>query len=198
MSARAVQALVRRHDDGTTSILAPDVGWWSNPPSPGQPVAAGGSAGVLTRLGQRFELVLPDGAHGRVTDVAQDRHAIAVAYGQTLFRLIPVDATRAEAPGPDMDDHDAAAAGEAAGGAVVVAPTDGIFYSRPSPGAPPYVEVGQTVRRGQTVGLVEVMKTFNQIAFDGPGQPEEAVVREIRAGEGEEVRAGQVLIVLGP
>ena len=50
--------------------------------------------------------------------------------------------------------------------------------------------------RGQVVGLVEVMKTFNQIQYGGAGLPEEAEVLEIRADEGAEIRAGQVLVVV--
>ena len=198
MSDSTVRALLQRDDEGKSCVLSPDVGWWSALPAQGQPLAAGGSLGVLTRLGKRFRLVLPDGAHGRVAGVPQDRHAVPVEYGQVLFRLVPTTATSDEAAGSEGGTGGGQAEEGSGQGPAIVAPTDGIFYPCPSPGAPRYVEPGQTVRRGQTVGLVEVMKTFNQIAFDGPGLPEQAVVKEIRAGEGEEVRAGQVLIVLEP
>jgi biotin carboxyl carrier protein len=52
------------------------------------------------------------------------------------------------------------------------------------------------VRRGDAVGLVEVMKTFNQILYDGPGFPEEAEVVEVRCEDGQEVRVGEVLVVV--
>ncbi|ANM32047.1 hypothetical protein ABI59_03000 [Acidobacteria bacterium Mor1] len=76
------------------------------------------------------------------------------------------------------------------------APTDGVFYRRPSPDAPAFVEAGQRVRGGQPVGLVEVMKTFNQVRYGGDDLPDEAEVVEIRADDGQEVQAGQVLIVV--
>ena len=52
------------------------------------------------------------------------------------------------------------------------------------------------MRRGDAVGLVEVMKTFNRIVFDGPGFPDEARVTEIRVPDGREVHPGQVLVLL--
>ena len=52
------------------------------------------------------------------------------------------------------------------------------------------------VRRGDAVGLVEVMKTFNQILYQGPGFPDQAEVVEVRLQDAEEVRAGQVLVVV--
>ena len=77
----------------------------------------------------------------------------------------------------------------------IVAPSEGVFYRRPGPDTPAYVEQGSQVSTGSVLGLVEVMKSFNQITYGGPGLPEQAVVREVRAEEGAEVRAGQVLIV---
>jgi len=72
---------------------------------------------------------------------------------------------------------------------------NGVGVARLDPTAP-FVEVGARVAAGQPVGLVEVMKTFNQIHYGGPGWPEHAEVVEVRADDGEEVSAGQVLIVV--
>ena len=116
----------------------------------------------------------------------------AVAYGQLLFRLgAPQDVSgRVAAAGPRDTS------GVPRGAVGVTAPPDGVFSGRPSPAAPPFVEIGSRVRAGQPVGLVEVMKTFNQIVYGGPGQPEQAEVLEIRCEDGEEVCAGQLLVVL--
>jgi biotin carboxyl carrier protein len=48
-----------------------------------------------------------------------------------------------------------------------VAPTNGVFYGRPAPDAEPFVRVGERIAIGQPIGLIEVMKTFNQILFEG-------------------------------
>jgi acetyl-CoA carboxylase biotin carboxyl carrier protein len=120
-----------------------------------------------------------------------------VEYGQLLFRLTPVGAAAASAdPGQQAALGQPAGEQLAADTRAIVSPTDGVFYRKPSPDAPPFVEVGSRVRKGQAVGLVEVMKTFNQILYDGPNVPQRAEVVEIRAGDAEEVGVGQILIVV--
>ncbi len=76
---------------------------------------------------------------------------------------------------------------------VVRAPLTGIFYAASSPGAPPYVNVGQQVSVGQVIGLIEAMKLFNEIKSDTSGQ----VVR-IVAESGKLVKAKQPLIEVEP
>jgi len=70
-------------------------------------------------------------------------------------------------------------------------PLLGVFYRAPSPEAPPYVEVGDWVQPGQTVGLIEAMKVFNEITSEIEGR-----VAEVAARDGELVQAGQVLVVV--
>ena len=126
-------------------------------------------------------------------DLPSDRRC-AVQFGQTLLELAPLgEGTLRPAAG-------AASGGRGEdvpeGAWAVVAPTDGVFYRRSSPEAPPFVELGTRVHGGQPVGLVEAMKTFNQIVYGGPGFPDEAEVIEIRCEDAEEVRSGQVLLVV--
>jgi acetyl-CoA carboxylase biotin carboxyl carrier protein len=71
-----------------------------------------------------------------------------------------------------------------------------MFYRRPRPDAPAYVEVGQTVEVGATLALVEVMKCFSAITYGGPGLPPRAEVLEVREADGTEVQADQVLFVV--
>ena len=54
-------------------------------------------------------------------------------------------------------------------GHVVKAPMVGTFYASSSPGAPPFVKVGQQVKAGETLGVIEAMKMFNQIEADVSG-----------------------------
>ncbi len=65
----------------------------------------------------------------------------------------------------------------------------GTFYVAASPGAPPFVEVGDRVEQGQTVGIVEAMKLMNPVAADCAGE-----VVEILARDAEPVEFGQVLV----
>ena len=64
------------------------------------------------------------------------------------------------------------------GAVVITAPMDGAFWSKPSPDQPPFVSPGQTVQQGQTVGLIEVMKTFTPIKANQDGVLEQWVLEE--------------------
>ena len=69
----------------------------------------------------------------------------------------------------------------------------GTFYSAPAPDAPPYVEVGDTVRKGQTLCILEAMKLMNELEAEIGG-----TIREICVGNGEPVEYGQVLFRIEP
>jgi acetyl-CoA carboxylase biotin carboxyl carrier protein len=86
-------------------------------------------------------------------------------------------ATPAEAPEED--------------GYEVTAPMVGTFYAASSPGAAPYVQVGDRVNEGDTLCIIEAMKMMNQIEADVSG-----VVKSIRIQNGEPVEFGQVLFVI--
>jgi acetyl-CoA carboxylase biotin carboxyl carrier protein len=79
------------------------------------------------------------------------------------------------------------------GFAVVRAPMVGTFYRAPSPGAPPFVEVGSAVAASTQVGIIEVMKLMNAIEAGASG-----VVREILAANAEPVEYGQPLMLIEP
>lgn len=189
---------VEHEDDGALRILAPGVGWWSEIPHQGALLGPGSSIGRLYQLNRRFRLVLPDGASGRVTDGLPRHRVMAVEHGQLLFRLDTVRSAGLEEPGTEEQATLGHPSGEdlPAGTRAIVSPTDGVFYRKSSPDAPAFVEPGQKIGLGQPVGLVEVMKTFNQILYEGPGFSDQAEVVEIRADDAEEVRAGQVLVVV--
>lgn len=75
----------------------------------------------------------------------------------------------------------------------VRAPMVGTFYRSSSPGAKPYVEIGQTVQQGQTLCIIEAMKMLNQIEADRGG-----TVLEILVENGQPVEFDQPLFALGP
>ncbi len=76
-------------------------------------------------------------------------------------------------------------------GTFISSPFVGTFYRAPSPEAPSFVEVGDTVRKGQVVCIVEAMKLMNEIEAEADGK-----VVEILARNGEHVEYGQSLIRL--
>ncbi|CDC92592.1 putative uncharacterized protein [Firmicutes bacterium CAG:227] len=79
-----------------------------------------------------------------------------------------------------------------ANGNVVKSPLVGTFYSASSPDSAPFVKVGDTVKKGQVLGIVEAMKLMNEIEseFDG-------VVKEIQIENEQVVEYGQPLFVIG-
>ena len=77
-------------------------------------------------------------------------------------------------------------------GQTVVAPVFGLLHRSPSPGAPPFVEVGDVVEAGQSLCIIEAMKVFNTVSAEKAG----AILR-ILAGDGQEVEAGQPLMEIG-
>jgi acetyl-CoA carboxylase biotin carboxyl carrier protein len=73
----------------------------------------------------------------------------------------------------------------------VTAPMVGTYYAASSPGAAPYVQVGDRINEGDTLCIIEAMKMMNQIEADVSG-----VVKSIRIQNGEPVEFGQVLFVI--
>jgi len=73
----------------------------------------------------------------------------------------------------------------------VTAPMVGTFYAASSPGAAPYVQVGDRISEGDTLCIIEAMKMMNQIEADVSG-----VVKSIRLQNGEPVEFGQTMIVI--
>jgi acetyl-CoA carboxylase biotin carboxyl carrier protein len=81
---------------------------------------------------------------------------------------------------------------EAPIGTPITSPMTGIFYGSPSPSAPPFVKEGESVSVGQTIGLIEAMKVFNEIP-----SPVGGTVIKIVAEAGQLVQPGDPLIVIG-
>jgi acetyl-CoA carboxylase biotin carboxyl carrier protein len=101
--------------------------------------------------------------------------AVAAPVAAAPAAAAPADA----APDPEDD------------GFLVTAPMVGTFYAASSPGAAPYVQVGDRINEGDTLCIIEAMKMMNQIEADVSG-----VVKSIRVQNGEPVEYGQTLIVI--
>jgi acetyl-CoA carboxylase biotin carboxyl carrier protein len=76
-------------------------------------------------------------------------------------------------------------------GHTLKAPMVGTFYRSPSPGSPPFVEVGQAVTKGQTLCIIEAMKLLNEIESDVSG-----TVKAVLTENGQPVEYGQPLFVI--
>jgi len=93
----------------------------------------------------------------------------------------------AAAPAPASDDD----AETLPAGHIVTSPMVGTFYQAPSPGAKPFVEVGQRVQVGDTVCIIEAMKILNQIEADYGG-----IIAAMLVENGQPVEYGQPLFVI--
>ncbi len=112
---------------------------------------------------------------------------IAPAFAAAPAAVAAAPAPQA-APAPEAPAADAA---KPESGKVVTSPMVGTFYRAPAPSSPPYVEVGQQVKEGDVIGIVEAMKMMNQIESEFSG-----VVEAILVEDGKPVEFGQSLIRL--
>ena len=76
-------------------------------------------------------------------------------------------------------------------GIEVISPIIGTAYHAPEPGAKKFVEIGKKIKKGDTIMIVEAMKTMNHVPSTSDG-----VVKEICIDDGQPVEFGQTLIVL--
>jgi acetyl-CoA carboxylase biotin carboxyl carrier protein len=104
----------------------------------------------------------------------------------SMIGIAPVAPAGVPAAGADE-----AGAPELDGGHPIKAPLVGTFYRAGQPGSPPFVEEGDVVDEGQTVGIVEAMKLMNQVQADMGGK-----VSQILVEDGQWVEFEQVLMYI--
>jgi acetyl-CoA carboxylase biotin carboxyl carrier protein len=188
-----------QEDPQTLLVASPVVGMADGAPRVGVFLNPFDRVITMKVLNQRYVLRLPRDVHGRVTETLIPNAYTPVAYGQPIARIDPrVLEAGAEASGGPAGRRSVAGEADDASLITVPAPSEGIFYRRPSPDSPPYVEVGSPVASGRVLGLVEIMKCFYQITYDGPGLPEEGEVVKILAEDTSEVQFGQALFRIRP
>jgi acetyl-CoA carboxylase biotin carboxyl carrier protein len=176
-------------------LRAPMVGLFAGTPQPGTFLRSGSTAGRLQVLHRRYNLVVPDGVMGHVAAVLHHDAVVPVTWGAPLFRLTaaadhltlePVSAAADEVAETGLADS---------GVFQVRASTMGTFYRKPEPAAPNYASEGDRVLPGATLGLIEVMKVFNQVVYEGDCPAE---IVKVLGEDGEEVQDGQALFLVRP
>ncbi len=170
-------------------------------PAPAAPRDGGDAAllGLVDRLAvmlERGDLAELEVRSGDTTIIVRSPAAVDRALGPAVF-VPPADAGGASSASPAAVAPAAAATGSATASPParpsVKAPLTGIFYGAPSPGATPYVSLGDHVSVGQIIGLIEAMKLFNEIKSDLAGR-----VVKICADNGQLVKAKSPLIEVEP
>lgn len=116
---------------------------------------------------------------------------VAAAAPAVIATPVVASAAPAAAPAPAVAAEPAAAPVAAEDTRTINSPMVGTFYRAPSPGAKPFADVGQKVKAGDTVCIIEAMKLLNEIETEYDG-----VIKEILVENGQPVEFGQPLFVV--
>ena len=128
-------------------------------------------------------------ADGKVRIVKAGASAVAMP-AMVAAPVVAAAAPAAIAPATAAEPTPAAAPAEPAGHAVK-SPMVGTFYRAASPGAKPFAEVGQQVKEGQAICIIEAMKIMNEIEADKSG-----TITQILCENGQAVEFGQPLLII--
>src|SRR5215470_3160504 len=177
-------------------------GWSASPDTaavPGSSILVGGSPGMdIRKIKKLIELLEESGIAeieikegeeavriSRMSAGALSTHPPQVAHlaaaPSAPGAAAPPEAAAAEAPVPKPKPNEH----------VITAPMVGTFYASPSPGAKPFVEIGDEIKVGQVLCIIEAMKMMNQIEADRAGR-----LASVMARNGDPVEFGQPLFVV--
>ena len=146
----------------------------------------------LRKLKKLIDLVQESGI--AELEITEGEEKVKIVKGGVVAAAAPAPVMMAPAPAqhPAATGAPAAEAAPAAPeGHVVKAPMVGTFYRSPSPDAKVFVEVGQAVKEGDTICIIEAMKLMNEIEADASG-----TVKAILVENGQPVEYGQPLFIL--
>lgn len=149
----------------------------------------------LRKLKKLIDLVQESGISELEVTEGEEKVRIAKHYGavaapQQYYAAPPAMPAPNGAPTAstvNLDDED-----DFPEGHVLKSPMVGTFYRSPSPGAEAFVQIGQTVKQGETICIIEAMKLLNEIEADASG-----VIKAILLDNGEPVEFGEPLFVIG-
>ncbi|MCS6860267.1 MAG: hypothetical protein NZT92_08105 [Abditibacteriales bacterium] len=133
----------------------------------------------------------------RIAQEGQLSELIVEEGDESLIIKLPVNASAPppaahyQAPPATLESTPLLPTAQGANLVHITSPMVGVFYRSPTPGAPTFVEVGSEVEVGQTVGLVEAMKVFNEIVSEVEGR-----VVAIPAQNEQLVQVGETLVII--
>jgi acetyl-CoA carboxylase biotin carboxyl carrier protein len=156
----------------------------------------------LRKLKKLIDLVEESGI--AELEITEGEEKVKIVKGGSSGREVMILPASAPASSPPAAQTISAAAAPAAASAsaeatptsleahIVKSPMVGTFYRAGSPGAKPFVEVGDTVEAGQTICVIEAMKLMNEIEADKNG-----VIKAIMVENGQPVEYGESLMMIG-
>jgi len=147
----------------------------------------------LRKLKKLIDLVQESGISELEVTEGEEKVRIAKHYaapaGQATYMMpaaapMPMTAAPSGTSSVDLDDEPE--------GHIVKSPMVGTFYRASSPGAEPFIEVGQTVKEGETLCIIEAMKLLNEIEADASG-----TIKAVLVENGQPVEFGEPLFIIG-
>ena len=125
-------------------------------------------------------------------EIIEGEESLRISRGtQTVAQTVPAAAIATPVPAPAATVTTEAAVEPEISGDQVTSPMVGTFYRSSSPGAKPFVEVGQPVSAGETICIIEAMKLLNQIEADKDG-----TIKAILVENGQPVEYGQPIFII--
>ena len=173
-----------QHDDSAPHLFSPAVGYFKALSPSGALVESDQIVGQIQTLNQTFSLRMPEGPVGRIEWSQANPSHLAVGYGEALGTWTPASM---------QDDESNTSRKVAEQGSAYQAPMEGLFYCRADPESGPFITEGQTLNPGDQVGLIEVMKTFYPIYFEGT---KAQTIQAIKVKDAQAVEMGTTLFLL--
>lgn len=153
----------------------------------------------LRKIKTLIDLVQQSGISELEISEGEERVRISRGGGPVAMPAPGTQTVYIAPPPPGGGDAPQAPAPESAAGStpepearVIKSPMVGTFYRSSAPGAKPFVEIGQAVKAGETVCIIEAMKLLNEIESDLDG-----VIKEVLVENGQPVEYGQPLFTIG-
>ena len=180
--------LLLKDVDGVPCLCSPAVGTLVALANNNEIISANDVVAEISILGVRHPLIAPATVQHRIVFADGINLSEGVAHQQVIASLTTV----VESPESATE-----VASEDLSGLCVLSPQAGRFYHRPAADAEAFVNSGETISAGKTIGLLEVMKTFSPVKWNpAPGNPQTAVVGKYRIADGNDVEDAQPLLDL--
>jgi len=161
---------------------------------PKDPAASGdkGAMRIDTKLVRELATLLSDNELTEIEVADGDRRIKVKRETQAFIAAAPAPQAFAAPPAQAKDDAGAAPAAEEVSGNTVKSPMVGTAYLSAEPGANPFIEIGKTVKAGDTLLIVEAMKVMNPITAPAAG-----TIKKVMISDGQPVEFDQPLVIIG-
>ncbi|RME89017.1 MAG: hypothetical protein D6785_00295 [Planctomycetota bacterium] len=185
-----LEYLIFKEDKDSKIFLAPTVGNIRLQILPGIMVIDSMVLGQLQSLHKRFFLSLPPNTKVYIQEVFKPYGP--VEYGEPLFKGV----SNLQLDKEIQEEGTSIKNSNSSTSYSIRAPMDGIFYRKPKPESPPFVKEGDPIHLGQTIGLIEVMKTFYPIYVEELPFPEKGWVEKFCVDDGQEIKKGEPILTV--